>query len=134
MKITREEASARARDWCGIVDWGEKLDPLDDFAQTGRISSEDHRKRCLALMEALGFFARNGGCDALRDYIKAAPAEPDPCELAARARGWTRSGGLIFSTYEFKTAQDARNNSKAVTYDTWQHCCEAEDIPVTAEA
>jgi len=57
----------------------------------------------------------------------------DKYEKAARAIGWTRdgdNGGIIFNVNDYESWKAAVSWAPAdgSVYDTWQECCEMENI------
>ena len=71
-------------------------------------------------------------------------AQQSPYEIAARAAGWRHGGdcgGIIYNGKLFSDWKDATSwagddpsdkaRDESSTYDTWQECCEGEDIEVT---
>lgn len=58
---------------------------------------------------------------------------PDPFEIAARARGWTRggdNGGVIYNANDYGSWKEAVSWSPGdgPVYDTWEECCSHEGI------
>ncbi len=59
----------------------------------------------------------------------------DPFEAAARRAGWVRDGdygGIIYNISDYESWKAAVSWAPAdgPVYDSWQECCEGEDIRV----
>jgi hypothetical protein len=109
MGISEDEARDIAARWGKVA----TSEPLIDYARTGLV--EDRKKLVEAIDYVRLFLKYPEEVDRLRDYIM------HPCrfETAAREEGWEVQDDAIIHTHDY---------DKAVTYKSWEDCCNSEDI------
>ena len=109
MGISEDEARDIAARWGKVA----TSEPLIDYARTGLV--EDRKKLVEAIDYVRLFLKYPEEVDRLRDYIM----HPRRFETAAREEGWEVQDDAIIHTHEY---------DKAVTYKSWEDCCNSEDI------
>ena len=109
MNISETEARDIAARWGQVAE----SEPLVDFAKSGLV---EDRKRLLEAIDYVRLFLKHPEeINRLRDFI----LNPCPFEVAAREEGWEVQDNAIIHTHDY---------DKAVTYKSWEDCCESEDI------
>jgi hypothetical protein len=86
---------------------------LLDFAETGLVG--DRKRLADAILGIRALLKHPFELDRLLHHIQ----HPCPFEAAARAQGWVVDDRAIYHAHDY---------DRAISYDTWRACCEAEDI------
>jgi hypothetical protein len=109
MGISEDEARDIAARWGKVA----TSEPLIDYGRTGLV--EDRKKLVEAIDYVRLFLKYPEEVDRLREYI----THPCRFETAARDEGWEVQDDAIIHTHDY---------DKAVTYKSWEDCCNNEDI------
>ena len=111
MTILETEARDIAQRWGKAAD----SEPLLAFAKSGLVA--DRKRLTEAVKGIRSFLKHTHDLDRLIEFVQ----HCCPYEKAARAQGWSVADERVRHVHDY---------DQAVTYPSWQACCEGEDIPV----